>query len=397
MSVAAVKKALTSLPKNLDETYDRILLEIDDYHQAEVMKALQALIVTVKPLTLDEIVEILAVDLDSVPPRFDPDSRLLNPRSILSMCSSLVTFAPEYRSIDSFIHAARVPQVYALRLAHASVADYLTQPRPSGPSKFRFSQHSAKQFFVRTCIAYLLNPQFANGHERSKVKQCLRKFPFLSHAVRFWPIYLERDEDAHEDHIEPNTRELLQRFFATSKLPKGGNFAFWVGMLISSSPDNYILNTHPLYYAASYGLTEVVRVILDTERDIDINQLGGRAHSSALHVAVYRDHFDVVKLLLERGANPDLPNDKGESPLYWAMLNDRMAELLIQYGADHRSSVERRGFLLPESALYDRTATYPLDRPSVQDQDEYEVIESSETLQLEQKQPTNTVSTGWII
>jgi hypothetical protein len=336
MSVAAVKKALSSLPKNLDETYDRILLEIDEMHQPEVMKTLQALIFTVEPLTLEEIVDILAVDLDSVPPQFDQDARLFDPRSVLTMCSSLVTVSPKHRSIDSFVHDNGFPpptHVQCLRLAHASVADYLTQSKP--PSKFHFSQHSADQFLAQTCLTYLLNAEFANGHERSKIGQRKKDFPFLSHTIRFWPVYLETLNRDPDHKIEARTKELLQAFFTTSKLPRGGNFAFWVGMLIPTSPDNYVLNTHPLYYAASYGLTEVVRLILDTEKDIDIDKRGGRAHSSALHVAVYRDHLDVVKLLLERGADPKLPNDIGESPLYWARLNfnHEMADLLIQYGA----------------------------------------------------------------
>jgi hypothetical protein len=334
MSIAAIKKSLKSLPKNLDETYDRILLGIDDFHQAEVLKTLQALIATVEPLTLEEIVEILAVDFDTIPPRFDPDSRLLDPRSILSMCSSLVTISPQRRSVVGSFHIFHGDQVDVLRLAHASVTDYLTQSKHSSPSEFHFSQHSARQFLARTCLAYLLNPEFAHGHEKSKMKQRLKDFPFLKHAVRFWPMYLENYKGAHGDHIESGTKEVLQAFFATSRLPRGGNFAFWVGMLIPSSPDNYIQSTHPLYYVASYGLTEVVRIILDTEKDLGIDQLGGRARSSALHVAVYRDHPDVVKLLLERGANPNLPNIKGESPLYWAVLNNSgMDELLIQYGA----------------------------------------------------------------
>lgn len=333
MSVAALKRALISLPKNLDETYDRILMEIDDFHQAEVMKTLQALIVTLEPLTLEEIVDLLAVDHDSVPARFDPDFRLLDPRSILTMCSSFVILTPEHRFPNSFTPFIRADRVSALRLAHASVADYLMQSKPQ--STFHFSKNSARQFLARTCLAYLLNPEFVSGHERSKIKQRLLVFPFLSHVVRFWPMYLERVEGDPEDNIDASTKELLQAFFATSKLSRGGNFAFWVGMLIPTSPDSYISNTHPLYYAASYGLIEAVRLLLDTEKDINIDQLGGRAHSSALHVAVYRNRFEVAKLLLERGADPNLPNDMGEAPLDWARLNYNisMTELLIRYGA----------------------------------------------------------------
>lgn len=86
LSVAAVRKALTAgLPKNLDQTYDQILANIHEDHLDEVMKILRALTATKEPLTLEDIVEILAVDLESSPPRFDVDSRLLDPRNVLSM------------------------------------------------------------------------------------------------------------------------------------------------------------------------------------------------------------------------------------------------------------------------------------------------------------------------
>ena len=329
MSVSAIRKAMSALPKSLDETYDRILLGIDEIHQPEVMKVLYALTVSVNQLTLEEIVEILAVDLEATPPRFEPDSRLLDPRTILSMCSSLVT-------------TSRVEQWDAiggktLRLAHASVADYLTRPNPSGPSQFHFTRNSASQFLAQTCLAYLLNPEFSGGGNRltrAQVEQRLKRFPFLR-AASLWPKYLKVKAGDPKEHLTPRTKEILQMFFSTSKLPNGGNFAAWVRMLIPSSPASYVQNTHPLYYAASFGLFEVVRIILDTEKGLDINALGGRAHATALHVAVYRNHIDVVRLLLERGAEPNIPNDVHESPMYWACANGNreMQALLEQYGA----------------------------------------------------------------
>ena len=141
-------------------------------------------------------------------------------------------------------------------------------------------------------------------------------------------------------------------FFSTSKLPKGGNFAAWVRMLIRRSPATYVQNTHPLYYAASFGLLEVVRIILDTESGLDINARGGRPYATALHVSVYREHVDVARLLLQRGADPNIPNNIGESPMYWAVRkrNREMKNLLVEYGAlgkaieeaDWRSAVSSR-------------------------------------------------------
>jgi ankyrin repeat protein len=94
-----------------------------------------------------------------------------------------------------------------------------------------------------------------------------------------------------------------------------------------------------------------VRIILDTERRVDINVLGGRAHSTALHVSVYRDHIDVARLLLQRGADPNVPNNIGESPMYWATINCNweMKDLLVQYGAPFRGKSGRPRFGAPPS------------------------------------------------
>jgi hypothetical protein len=331
-----MRKALTAgLPKNLDQTYDQILSQIDEFHQAEVMKTLQAITVTVEPLTLEEVVEILAVNLDSNPPVFELDSRILDPRNILTMCSSLVTkfMVPQWRRIGR----RGLPRSgFVLRLAHASVADYLTQSKSTSHSEFHFTKLSARLFMAQVCLGYLMNPEFSSGHDKSQYKPRKDAYPFLKHCASYWPMYLQRENDDPEDYIDQRTKDILQAFLATSKMPNGGNFAFWVGTLIPSSPLNYIQNTQPLYYAASFGLTEVVQIILETEKDIDIDALGGRAHSSALHVATYREHIDVVRLLLEKGADPDLPNNVGETPYYWAAAHDDedMIELLKSYGSN---------------------------------------------------------------
>jgi hypothetical protein len=335
MSVAAIRKALAAgLPKNLDQTYDQILLQIDEAHQQDVLKTLQALTATVESLTLEEIVEILAVDLDSDPPHFDPDSRLFDSRSILSMCSSLVTTIKTTRwsSYPDREH------VTFLKLAHASVADYLTQPKLHGPSQFHFSTTPSRQFLAQCCLTYLMDSEFASGHQsrwKGETNLLRRIYPFITHAALNWPKYLRKEHSDPDDYLEPRTIELLQSFFGTWKTPSGGNFTFWVGMLIPDVPYDHIRKTQPLYYAASFGLTEIVELILESEKDIEINALGGRAHSTALHVGTYRNHIEVVKLLLARGADPNIRNDTDEAPLYWAAINgnQEMQDLLIKNGS----------------------------------------------------------------
>jgi hypothetical protein len=349
MSVSAVRKALSAgLPKNLNQTYDQILSQIDESHQRDVLKTLQSLTATHESLTIEEIVEILAVDLDSDPPHFDPDSRLLDPRSILSMCSSLVTTIQTSR----WSSYPERENVTFLKLAHASVADYLTQPK-AGPSQFHFSTTPSRQFLAQCCLTYLMNPEFAVGHktrERMETTAMRVSYPFLLHAVINWPKYLTKMPDDPEDYIEPRTIEILQAFFDTSKMPSGGNFTFWVGMLIPDVKYERIRKTQPLYYAASFGLTDYVRMILESQKDIDLNAMGGRAHSTALHVATYRNHIEVVKLLLEKGADPNLCNESNEAPLYWAAINgnQEMQELLLKNGATDLKGTMTKKFTLQD-------------------------------------------------
>jgi hypothetical protein len=291
MSVAAIRKALAAgFPKNLDQTYDQILSEIDELHQQEVLKTLQALTATLESLTLEEIVEILAVDLDSDPPHFDADSRILDPRSIPSMCSSLVT---NFKGLSGGFHTEQ-REVTFLKLAHASVADYLTQPKLHGPSEFHFSKTPSRQFLAQCCLAYLMNSDFSSGHQsHQRVMKTI--YPLLNHAVTNWPRYLTKQPGDPDDYLEPRTIELLQAFFETWRMPSGGNYTCWVGMLIPDVSVERIRKTQPLYYAASFGLTDIVQMILESDKDIEINALGGRAHSTALHVATYRNHIEVRK------------------------------------------------------------------------------------------------------
>jgi ankyrin repeat protein len=48
----------------------------------------------------------------------------------------------------------------------------------------------------------------------------------------------------------------------------------------------------------------------------DINQVSEGDHTSPLLIATINGHFDLVKLLLERGADPKLASDAGATPLY---------------------------------------------------------------------------------
>jgi len=88
----------------------------------------------------------------------------------------------------------------------------------------------------------------------------------------------------------------------------------------------------PLILAAEHGHVEVVTLLLDSGADPNITTPLG----SALHMAAFRGETDLVKLLVDHGADVSLTIGTGETPLHtagtFAWLE--VAEFLLASGAD---------------------------------------------------------------
>lgn len=54
------------MPESLDETYERVLREIKKPNRDHARHLLQCLVVAIRPLRVEELAEVLAVDFDDV-------------------------------------------------------------------------------------------------------------------------------------------------------------------------------------------------------------------------------------------------------------------------------------------------------------------------------------------
>lgn len=86
-------------------------------------------------------------------------------------------------------------------------------------------------------------------------------------------------------------------------------------------------------YAVREGNIQLVKDWL--ARDPNMAKLRSR-RGSALHSAAMVNNPEMVQLLLDHGADPNLPGRRGGTPLHWAawMGAKESAELLIKAGAD---------------------------------------------------------------
>ena len=82
---------LQCLPHDLDEVYDRIISGLKR-HREDALAILQWLSFSARSLTLAEVAQVTCVVPDTDQGlRFKPSRVLPDPRSVLTICSSLVT------------------------------------------------------------------------------------------------------------------------------------------------------------------------------------------------------------------------------------------------------------------------------------------------------------------
>ena len=107
------------MPESLDKTYERILNEIKKPNRDLAQRVLRCLVVATRPLRVEELAEVLAVDFDDAEgiPRLKPDWRWEEQElALLSACSSLIAIV---QAGDSRV----------VQFSHFSVKEFLTSPR----------------------------------------------------------------------------------------------------------------------------------------------------------------------------------------------------------------------------------------------------------------------------
>jgi ankyrin repeat protein len=101
--------------------------------------------------------------------------------------------------------------------------------------------------------------------------------------------------------------------------------------------DGYYLGAGaPLANAAAVGRMDIVELLLDYGADPNLPEEQFAPKGKALYSAVYHGHYEIAQLLLERGAFPNPPAESSGDALWVAREwrpDKRMEQLLLSYGA----------------------------------------------------------------
>jgi Ankyrin repeats (3 copies)/Ankyrin repeats (many copies) len=324
----SVRHMLEELPETLDETYERILREINKANRSHAHRLLQCLTVAIRPLRVAELAEIVAVDFGMAAcggtSKLNTDWRWADQQqAVLSTCSSLISIVDE----DGF---------QVVQFSHFSVKEFLTSSRLAGSSadvsRFHILLKPAHTILAKACLGVLL--RLGEHVDEDNVE---KSFPLARYAAEYWVDHAQFEDVSYQ------IREEIGDLFDPDK----PYFAAWllVHDIDTHPPSRSVLyhfavlhkgsNTAtPLYYAALCGFRDIAEhLIMKHPQQVDAN---GGHYASPLGAALGREHLDVAQLLYEHGADIDIQGNNGWTPLYASPSRGHreIVEWLLSHGAD---------------------------------------------------------------
>jgi ankyrin repeat protein len=306
----SLRGILEELPETLDETYERVLREIHKANREHARRLLQCLTVAVRPLRIEELAEVLAIDFAAPAhggiPQLNPNWRWTDHhQAILSTCSSLITIVDNWGS-------------QVVQFSHFSVKEFLTSDRlaRSGRdvSRYHIALEPAHSILAQACLGVLLrldNPlvEYASRH-------------LFDHA-RF-------------EKVVSHIRDAMEYFFDVDK----PHWTAWSRVqridvrLPWFTPDEGSDDALPLYFASLGGFYDLAEHLVGKHPE-QINARGGKM-VTPLVAALHKKHFRIAELLHRHGADLDVRGESNHTLLHIACITGipDVIQWLLNHGAD---------------------------------------------------------------
>jgi hypothetical protein len=252
---------------------------------------MQCLVVAVRPLRVEELAEVLAVDFEDASgiPKLKPSWRWEDhEQAVLTSCSSLIVI------IDTDV--SRVVQ-----FSHFSVKEFLTSERLATSSqdisRYHIILEPAHTIMAQACLSTLL--RLDNPIEDSGVEE---RFPLAGYAAEHWVGHAQFEDVASRikgmedlfDPDKPNFAAWCQLHDIDTRPPYRTAFFQFSDSSKSGAKT-------PLYYAALCGFSTLVEQLISKHPE-HVNAFGGHCRTPAV-AALEGRHFQLAELLHRNGSS----------------------------------------------------------------------------------------------
>jgi ankyrin repeat protein len=311
-----VRGILERLPKTLDETYGRLLKNINENNREHARLLLHCLAVSVRPLRVEELAEILTFDFDAAEgsiPKYRPDRRQDNQEAaIMSICSSLITI------VDS--RGSRVVQFSHLSVKEFVMSNHLASTRED-LSFYHILPARAHTILAQVCLGYLLHPNHCNHN------QSVKGSPLAEYAAQYWVTHAQFEDVA--TRVMDGIESLLD--------PDEPHFSAWLSLFDPDRESSGRLPpdiASPMYYLVLCGFHH------DLVRHIAIKYPERVNAGFPLDAALCRNKFPVAELLLKHGCRVDVRDTINQTALHKTIgRHDKVTIDQVQFLLDHGAGV----------------------------------------------------------
>jgi ankyrin repeat protein len=351
-----VKQALDALPATLDDTYTRVLLDIDDMYHDHALTLLRWLAYARSPPTLGELVDAAVTD-PIHESSIDADNRG-DLEDTLNILSGLVTVEEskdaevegrsetkfsttdvsiiDHDSADVGSHSRDLTPDTRVRLAHFSVKEYLESKRilKSRADQFYLESATGHRVLAQSCLTYLR--YYSASCEKILTIQDLETFPLLKYAAHSWFYHstLQCGGEASRELSILRLEQVRDDWLVIHDPDKPWREPF------TGRKDEKKESGSEMYYASLLGLPAVVTKLLSN--GANVNAEGGR-YGSPIQAASAEGHEGIVQLLIDNGANVNAEGGGYGSPIQTAPAEGH--EGIVQFLIDNGANVNAEGGL----------------------------------------------------
>ncbi len=151
--------------------------------------------------------------------------------------------------------------------------------------------------------------------------------------------HISSNNNSEWDKAISTVEEVTQAYTNERMIQRGKRLLFLLKKMRSGETDINIkhpeFNESMLNLAVRLNLIDIIKLLLEKDIDLEHVERGGLL-KTPLADACFEQNIDIVKILLEKGANPNANAAPYRGPLYFAVSknNAEIVRLLLQYGAN---------------------------------------------------------------
>ena len=303
-NVKEIRKRLDNLSTSLDALYDDYVERIkENENKRERFAALETLAMlsaSQRVLRAEELLTLLAIDDEAE--EYDIENEYER-EGLMDWTKNLIVIRDR---------AENGVQLEEVRLSHATLDDYLRQ---------RSDQlvENIHSLIGRKCLAYLRYANLSKPIESfDAFNDMKRKYPLIEYAALFWAEHVRLASE--DDGLASRVLDLLRDPTGVTACMQLAWYAQNSTAFVAWDLDfpEGVTNIHLCAWA---GLTHYLEILIDEGEEFDVPE--GNFQQTPLMLACRRKNVDLVRKLLEKGANLDLKDARGRTALIEAIEHDR--------------------------------------------------------------------------